>query len=376
MLKALQEQMSMCVEFFHYSLRFENNIFVLNFDERTAVRELLGDLRVLHVSQILPLLCYPHAPETETIFRSWTAKGCKFEYFQLPPEEAALKEQAGAIRKALAAQIIPVLAWVPAGSSVLTEEKRDTLALFCTKLFSATKLFFLGDYRGLEVAGQFYSHPNRQEIEGFLDGARSINIGKGRLARLHAAKLELTADLILLEAKAGALFQEIFTHRGAGTLISEDYPNVFRKAELSDVLDISFIVNPYIKKGTILPVSEDDIAANIDNYYVFTVNNQIVATGMLAEYENAYEIGKICTLPRYQRRGRAKSLVQNMTEMARQRGKKFVFSLSIEPKMWVFFNQLGFTEVARESLPQSWQQHYDLARPSRAFQLELCSKPV
>ncbi len=58
-------------------------------------------------------------------------------------------------------------------------------------------------------------------------------------------------------------------------------------------------------------------------------------------------------------------------EEARAQGKKFVFSLSIEPKMWQFFLGLGFVETDRATLPEEWQKGYDLSRESKGFRLDL-----
>jgi len=43
----------------------------------------------------------------------------------------------------------------------------------------------------------------------------------------------------------------------------------------------------------------------------------------------------------------------------------------VVPRMWEFFRALGFREVDRSVLPESWRASYDMTRPSRAFIKEL-----
>jgi amino-acid N-acetyltransferase len=130
-------------------------------------------------------------------------------------------------------------------------------------------------------------------------------------------------------------------------------------------------MKPYIQSGTILPVTEDDIAKEVQDYYVYSVNNSIVATAKLNHYDSAVELAKFCTLPRYQGKGRARELAQKMIQYAKEAGKEMIFALTIEPKMVEFFKSLGFEECDRSSLPESWQKQYDMERSSKAFKIEV-----
>jgi amino-acid N-acetyltransferase len=172
-----------------------------------------------------------------------------------------------------------------------------------------------------------------------------------------------------LKGEAGCLFLEIFTHRGKGTLLTNDYPNVIRRGQISDVMDIALLLKPYISSGAILSVSEDAIADEVEDYYVYTVNNSIVAISKLTDHGPAIELAKFCTLPRYQGKGRARELAEKMIETVKQANKEFIFALSIEPKMFEFFKSLGFEECTRECLPENWKKQYDMSRSSKAFKL-------
>jgi N-acetylglutamate synthase-like GNAT family acetyltransferase len=131
------------------------------------------------------------------------------------------------------------------------------------------------------------------------------------------------------------------------------------------------LMSPSIKAGNVLSVSEEAVAHDIDQFYVYCVNDAIIASAKLIDYGAAAELGKFCTLPRYRGRGRARKLARNLIQRAREEGKVYVFGLSTSKEMWDFFKDLGFTETPRETLPDDWKRNYDFNRPSRAFRLDL-----
>jgi amino-acid N-acetyltransferase len=233
------------------------------------------------------------------------------------------------------------------------------------------KIFYLSKLSGLRVDRQFVSHTTPDEISRMLTARHHLNINPQRLEHLAEQNRRHGCEIVLLKGKRGNLFQEIFTHRGKGTLLTSDYPNVIRPGRLSDVMDITLLMKPYIRSGSILPVSEDQLAAEIAAYFVYTVNNSIVAVARLKDYGEAAELAKFCTLPRYQGKGRARELAERMIETARNQRKTYIFALSIEPRMFMFFRNLGFQTVEREQLPAEWRRQYDLNRPSRAFRLKI-----
>jgi amino-acid N-acetyltransferase len=250
----------------------------------------------------------------------------------------------------------------------------DSLDHFSTNLASrltVDKIFFLSQDPGLIIDDQFLSHTTPDELQKFLSSESVINIGQPRMELLIEHSRNQGFDIVLLEGKSGCLFQEIFTHRGIGTLLTSTYPNTIRKAELSDVMDIALLMKPYVQSGAILAITEDELAAEIENYFVYSVNNSIVAAAKLTEYNDAAEMAKFCTLPRYQGKGRAHELAIRLIETATRIGKKSIFALSIDPRMFDFFRNLGFSECARNELPANWLQDYDLSRPSKSFQLTI-----
>lgn len=174
-----------------------------------------------------------------------------------------------------------------------------------------------------------------------------------------------------MELTIPAIYEEVFTHAGSGTLFTREYPNILRRARESDVRDIFALMQPYFVEGSLKRVSEEELLEILPSFMVYSVNEQIVAAAALIEYGDSCELGKLCTLPRYQARGRARALVRELLKEAKKRGKRSVFALAVQPYAAEFFERLGFIATERESLPASWQAGYDFSRPSSAFEYSL-----
>ncbi|MCB0324354.1 MAG: GNAT family N-acetyltransferase, partial [Bdellovibrionales bacterium] len=235
----------------------------------------------------------------------------------------------------------------------------------------ARKVFYLTHVSALEIDGRRRSHLSADEAAELLAANVVLNVEGAVLEDAIRANRRSGSEFALLAGTPGAIFNEVFTHIGSGTLFTEAYPNVFRPARLSDVYDIGLLLKPYEEDGSILPMTEERIAEGIEHFFVFTVNDAVVAAARLIDYGVAAEVGKFCTLPRFRGRGRARKLALCLIERARALGKEYVFALSTSSEMWSFFRSLEFIEVARESLPESWRTQYDFTRPSKAFRLDL-----
>jgi amino-acid N-acetyltransferase len=126
-----------------------------------------------------------------------------------------------------------------------------------------------------------------------------------------------------------------------------------------------------VEAGAILAVPESRIEDNIDNYWVYEIDGMPVGLACLKHFGAYAELAQFSTLPRYRGKGRARELALFLVEQARQQGFGHVFALSIDPRMWEFFQSLGFQPVEREALPEAWRTGYDMSRPSRALLKEL-----
>lgn len=368
---SIEIQMLRALEFFHYSHRFQNRLFVLAMEDEIDLKNLITDLRVIHAAHIqMILICKDHAKLKEAL-DIWKLRGCPFEYFNMNPQDKLTAEHAAGLEKEFQNGRIPVIGLASVKKNDDFSTVLNTFSMELISYVTADKVFFLSYTDGLYIDDTFISHLTPQEASKYLDDPDNINIGVERLRYFVKQNLDNGVEIVLLQGQSGCLFQEIFTHRGKGSLLTSDYPNTIRKGKLADVLDISLLMKPYIKSRKILPVTEDDIAKEIQDYYVYSVNNSIVASAKLTHYGSAVELAKFCTLPRYQGKGRARELAEKMIQNVKDSGKDMIFALTIEPKMFAFFKSLGFDECDRNCLPKSWLKKYDMQRSSKAFKLKI-----
>ncbi|MGK0290032.1 MAG: N-acetylglutamate synthase-like GNAT family acetyltransferase [bacterium] len=367
----IETQMLNALELFHYSYRFREHLFALVFEEKISFSKMMIDLRVLQSSHIqLILFCRKSQLSKEDIL-FWNQRGCTFQLFSIT-EELTSDELKSIIWNSLKNHQIPILLLEGKENSGYNSALDfDSQSLEIANEFNANKVFFVSSLKGLEVDNRFYSYPTPSEVKTFLASSKNINIGKERLQFIYEKNHSLDLDLVLLEGTRGSLFQEIFTHRGNGTLFTSEYTNEIYKGELSDVMELSLLIKSHVLSGSILPISEEEISQQIQNFFVYKVNSSIVATALLKDYDDCAELATFCTLPRYQGRGRARSVAKKMIQAAKEMGKKYVFSLSVEEKMWPFFLGLGFVEIDRDTLSSKWKKKYNFCRPSKAFKLPL-----
>ena len=182
------------------------------------------------------------------------------------------------------------------------------------------------------------------------------------------------SGVVVLEGAPGVVFEELFTHCGAGVLIGGEHSEEVRKATLADAADISLLLRAEIERGVVRPFSEDQLLATVDQHLVYAIDGIVIGTARLAPHGAWAELSRFATLPRYRGRGRARQLGLALIEWGAEAGFSDLFALSIDDRMWRFFESLGFEPIVRESLPESWRTGYDFSRPSRAFHRRLASR--
>lgn len=367
----MEDRMLSTMEVFHYVKTFQNELFALIAQDDRQLLELLTDLDVIHSSGIKIIVCCRHREGLPELIERLNGFGHEFHYHACTEKDLKKKSITKQLRKSLDDQALPILALggFEGRDEGFGEFHREVVSFVA--MFGASKLFFAGKHAMLELGNRSCSYSASPEVKLALDGKLDINIGRKNLEFLYQVQQEHGVDLVILKAARGELFREIFTHAGAGTLISQRYQNEFRQAVEGDVKSIFFLMRPYLQRGIILPVTADELKADIGSYYVFAVNGQIVACATAVDHGEAIELGKLCALPRYQGGGRARELVNGIIEMARHQTREYVFALTVKEETGAFFCSLGFQPAERRELPESWKQRYDFSRPSQAYQLFL-----
>lgn len=355
------------LELLHYSRKFRDSLFVFSCRDPRHCSELLTDIRVLRSAGIKQVLFCAPDDHLSLQIESWNKSGETFSI--IPVDTASLRDGrlSIALRRELGKGLAPFVSMDSLPSSEGEWIEFEGLVVQCAALLSAKKVFFPGVERGVEIEGKFTSYPSISFLRDAQRSGVSSNLPWERIEAFVSSQERFGIDLVLVEARRGAVYEEVFTHGGSGTLFTQEYPNILRKAQESDVRDIMALMQPYITEGSLKAVSEDELLKIIRSFMVYSVNDQLVASAALIEYGGMVELAKLCTLPRFQARGRARELVKALLEEGRARGMQGVFALTVNDYVGAFFERLGFSAVPRETLPQEWKDSYDFSRPSKAY---------
>jgi amino-acid N-acetyltransferase len=135
-----------------------------------------------------------------------------------------------------------------------------------------------------------------------------------------------------------------------------------RRAKLTDVKEISELVNGYAAQGSMLPRSMGDIAARLDNYVVASDDGgRVIACAALEEYSPSLaEVSSVAVAPSEHGKGLGTQVVRGIERLARSRDIEELFALSLTGN---FFLSMGYELTAIARYPEKLTR-YDSLRES------------
>ena len=153
----------------------------------------------------------------------------------------------------------------------------------------------------------------------------------------------------------GGLIKELYTHDGAGTLISSDEYEQMVTAQSHDLAGILELIRPLQQEGILVERSNEQVAADLDHFTVITKDSRVIACAAL--YPNRHdaigEIACVATHPDYRDSGHGERLVEKLAETARELHLKQVYVRTTQTGHW--FRELGFQPVEQNELPSAEQ---------------------
>ncbi len=262
-------------------------------------------------------------------------------------------------------QVVPVVAPIafgPDGRSLRVNS--DLLAAELAEALQATKVVYLMPAPGLEIDGEI-----RREIP--VDALRSVvqqspeRIEAGvRSKAVHAIKAIETGTprVHLLDGRIfDGLLNEIFSNEGVGSLVyGNDYAQI-RRARKGDVRMIYNLTRAAVRREELIFRSQQAIEKNIDQFFVFEIDENIIACVTLYFYPDKpqlAEVGSLYVMPFYHNRGIGRKMVDYACMVAKERGATTVLALSTQ-SFGFFTNVLGFEETAKDALPEARLKVYE-----------------
>jgi len=240
----------------------------------------------------------------------------------------------------------------------------DLMAAELAEALNATKIIYLTPHEGLEVNGKLQHQISAATLRGILDSKpESINEPM-RSTAAHAVKAVETGTprIHLLDGRLmDGLLNEIFSNEGVGTLIHGNEYQQIRQATKRDVRAIHNLTRQAVKREELLYRTQAAIEKNIEQFYVFEIDENIIACVSLNLYPDKAkfaEVGSLYVMPFYHHRGIGKKMVDYACMMAKERGVTNVIALSTQAISF-FTSVVGFEEAEKDVLPESRLKAYD-----------------
>jgi amino-acid N-acetyltransferase len=252
----------------------------------------------------------------------------------------------------------------------------DLLASRIAIELQASKLIYLLPYPGLTYNGKFRLNAPVDEVRAKLaedpcpvdEEIRS----KAEYAVRTIDRGVPRAHLIDIRIHDGILM-EVFSKVGIGSMIHSNPYAQIRRARSKDVTALFNITKGAVRDDALRPRSRESIEKAIEEYYVYEVDESVIACFRLSEFPDSklLEIGSVYVQPAYQGRNIGKSLVDYAVEEARRRKAEGIIALTTQAVPF-FKHTCGFPEATIEDLPEPLQATLSATgRQSRIFLLPL-----
>ena len=240
----------------------------------------------------------------------------------------------------------------------------DLLAAELAEALHATKIIYLTPNEGLEINGKLQHQVSAATLRTVLaNKPESINESM-RTTAVHAVKAIETGTprIHLIDGRLlDGLLNEIFSNEGVGTLIHGNEYQQIRQATKRDVRAIYNLTRQAVKREELLYRTQAAIEKNIEQFYVFEIDENIIACVSLHHYTDQgklAEIGSLYVMPFYHHRGIGKKMVDFACLQAQEKGAQTVLALSTQA--FSFFTSIcGFAEAEKEALPESRLKAYE-----------------
>jgi len=269
------------------------------------------------------------------------------------------------IQQLIGSQVVPVVS--PIGFDRDGHPLRvnsDLLASELAEALQASKIIFLTPHPGLEIASRIQHDISVDTLRKVLANRPEAINEPMRSKAEHAVKAIETGTprIHLLDGRElDGLLAEIFSNEGVGTLIYGNEYQQIRKAARRDARAIYNLTRSGMKREELRNRSQQAIEKNIDQFFVFEIDENLIACVSLsqfAEQPKVAELGTLYVMPFYHDRGIGQKMVEFACLQAKERGADTVIALSTQA--YTFFTSVcGFAEADKDVLPESRLKSYE-----------------
>ena len=256
----------------------------------------------------------------------------------------------------------------------------EDVAVSAAIALDADKLIFLMDSAGVQnLRGELLREMTAEKAKNLLknieESGDPINFSEDvnyyLPAAVRACESGVARTHLISRHIDGAIIQELFTHNGIGTMVTELPLETMRQANIDDVGGILKLIEPLENEGILVRRGREHIEMEIAQFYVMEHDNRAIGCAALHPFaednpnQSMVEFACLAIDPAYRGGGRGDKLFNYCQQQAKLLGFTQLFCLTTRTEHW--FLERGFIEVSVEKLPQQKQQLYNYQRKSKVF---------
>ena len=252
----------------------------------------------------------------------------------------------------------------------------EDVAVSTAIALDADKLIFLMDSTGVQnLRGELLREMTADKAKNLLknieDSDDPINFSEDVTyylpAAVRACEHGVARTHLISRHIDGAIIQELFTHSGIGTMVTELPLETMRQANIDDVGGILKLIEPLEDEGILVRRGREHIEMEIAHFYVMEHDNRTIGCAALHPFAQEKQVEFACLAidPEYRGGGRGDKLFNYCQQQAKSLGFKQLFCLTTRTEHW--FLERGFIEHPIEKLPQEKQKMYNFQRKSKVF---------
>jgi amino-acid N-acetyltransferase len=239
----------------------------------------------------------------------------------------------------------------------------------------ADKLIFLMDTAGVNnLRGELLREMTAEKARNLLRHTQSkdaVNITEDVRyylpSAIRACDHGVARTHLICRHTDGAILQELFTHEGIGTMVTEMPLESMRQAEIGDVGGLLQLIEPLEAEGILVKRGRERLEMEVGHFFVMEHDGLIIGCAALYPFsdERQAELACMAVHPSFRGGGRGERLLHFCEEEAKKRGIRSLFVLTTRTAHW--FVERGFIESDVATLPPTRQQLYNYQRRSKVF---------
>lgn len=252
----------------------------------------------------------------------------------------------------------------------------EDVAVSAAIALDAEKLIFLMDSEGVHnLRGELLREMTAEKAKNLLKNIEesdepihfSEDVQYYLPAAVRACEHGVARTHLISRKIDGAIIQELFTHSGIGTMITELPLEVMRQANIDDVGGILKLIEPLENEGILVRRGRERIEMEINHFYVMEHDNRTIGCAALYPFkdEKMAEFACLAIDPQYRGGGRGDKLFNYCQAQAKKSGFTQLFCLTTRTEHW--FLERGFIEKSIDFLPAKKKQMYNVQRKSKVF---------